>query len=99
MGDKWAAYALVLNDPLGTAISKDPAWETYDVAASVRQAEAAPALPKDLPMAVLSKTEPFPIPRRHEGIHVGGPGIGLDQDAGRTGQAGAEQPPHHRRRQ
>ena len=31
MGDKWTAYALVLNDPLGTAISKDPAWETYDV--------------------------------------------------------------------
>ena len=62
MGAKWPAYSLVLNDPLGTAISKDPAWETYDIAASVRQAEAAPALPKDLPMAVLSKTDPFPIP-------------------------------------
>lgn len=68
MGDKWEPYALVLNDPLGTAISKDPAWETYDVPASVRQAEAAPALRKDLPMAVLSKTEPFPIPPDTKGF-------------------------------
>ncbi len=59
MGDRFAAYEPVLNaNPLG----EDPGSEMYDVPASVALSDAAPELRQDLPMVVLSKTEPFPLP-------------------------------------
>ncbi|HEY5845946.1 MAG TPA: alpha/beta hydrolase [Microlunatus sp.] len=68
MGEKWTPYERVLNSLSGNALEKDPASEKYDVLASVKQAAAAPALPDDLPMAVLSKTEPFPLPADVKGF-------------------------------
>lgn len=62
MGDAWPAYEPVLNSLGGNPLENDPASERYDVAASVVLADTAPALRSDLPMAVLSKTEPFPLP-------------------------------------
>ena len=62
MGDKWIPYEKVLNSLSGNPLENDPASEKYDVLASVELAEAAPKLRNDLPMAVLSKTEPFPLP-------------------------------------
>lgn len=58
-GDKWAAYEPILN---GGPLQDDPGWEYYDLAESVAQANAAAPLRSDLPMVVLSKTEPFPLP-------------------------------------
>ena len=58
-GDKWSAYEPVLN---GGPLQDDPGWEHYDVATSIEQADAAAPLRADLPMVVLSKTEPFPLP-------------------------------------
>ena len=40
---------------------RDPAFERFDVDASVAEVKAAPAFPQ-IPIAVLSKTEPFPVP-------------------------------------
>ena len=46
----------------GGPLQDDPGWEHYDVATSIEQADAAAPLRADLPMVVLSKTEPFPLP-------------------------------------
>lgn len=60
LGDKWEAYVEVLNNPPGSdALSSDPAYEKFDVDASVQQLLDAPPL-KELPLVVLTKTEPFP---------------------------------------
>ena len=68
MGEKWSAYERVLNSLSGNPLENDPASEKYDVPASVKLAQAAPPLPDDLPMAVLSKTEPFPLPADLKGF-------------------------------
>jgi pimeloyl-ACP methyl ester carboxylesterase len=68
MGEKWPAYERVLNSLSGNPLENDPASEEYDVPASVKLARAAPEVPPDLPMAVLSKTEPFPLPAGLEGF-------------------------------
>lgn len=60
MGDQWPAYQQLLASP-GTALDADPAFERFDVDASVAEIKAAPAFPP-IPIAVLSKTEPFPVP-------------------------------------
>lgn len=67
-GSKWSAYETVLNSVPGTTIGNDPASEKYDVLAGVRLADAAPDLRPDLPMAVLSKTERFPLPADVQGF-------------------------------
>jgi len=60
MGDQWPAYQQLLSSP-GTALDGDPAFERFDVDASIAEVRAAPAFP-EIPIAVLSKTEPFPVP-------------------------------------
>ncbi|HET8927931.1 MAG TPA: alpha/beta hydrolase [Microbacterium sp.] len=62
MGEAWPAYEPVLNSLGGNPLENDPASEQYDVPASVLLSDAAPALRTDIPVAVLSKTEPFPLP-------------------------------------
>lgn len=59
MGDQWPAYRELLANP-GTALDGDPAFERFDIDASVAEAAAAPF--PAIPIAVLSKTEPFPVP-------------------------------------
>lgn len=60
LGDKWDAYVEVLNNPPGSDDqSRDPAYEKFDIDASIQQLLDAPPL-KELPLVVLTKTEPFP---------------------------------------
>jgi pimeloyl-ACP methyl ester carboxylesterase len=59
-GAEWPTYRKVLNSP-AAQFAADPAFETIDVDASVTQVEAAPAFPA-IPIAVLTKTQPFPFP-------------------------------------
>lgn len=67
-GDRWDAYEAVLNSDGGSGLAEDPAFERYDVSGSIRIAHAAPPLDPELPVAVLSKTEPFPLPADVEGF-------------------------------
>ena len=60
MGGVWTEYAHVLDNPV-PAFAGNPNAEVVDIAASVAQVRAAPAYPA-VPSAVLSKTEPFPLP-------------------------------------
>ncbi len=60
MGSLWPRYEKVLAHP-GTAFDTDPRFEVLDVDASIDQISAAPPL-KVMPMAVISKTLPFPLP-------------------------------------
>jgi pimeloyl-ACP methyl ester carboxylesterase len=59
-GPQWPAYRQLLDNPL-PEFANNPAFERIDVDASVAQIRAAPAL-RNLPLAVLTKTEPFPLP-------------------------------------
>lgn len=59
---QWDAYEAVLNSDGGSGLGADAAFERFDVSESGRQASEAPPLDPGLPMAVLSKTEPFPLP-------------------------------------
>jgi len=66
-GEGWDAYERVLNggpEPLAS----DPAFERWDITGSVKLAQAAPALREDLPVVVISKTEPFALPPDMEGF-------------------------------
>ncbi len=67
-GEQWGAYERLLNggpEPLAS----DPAFERWDITASVQLAQAAPALREDLPVVVISKTEPFAqLPPDFEGF-------------------------------
>ncbi len=60
MGVAWPAYQELLAAP-GTTFDGDPAFEVFDVDAGIAEIAAAAPLPV-IPMLVLSKTEPFPIP-------------------------------------
>ena len=60
MGDQWPHYEEVLAHP-GTPLDDDPAFEVFDVDASIDEVLAAGAMP-NVPMAVITKTEPFPLP-------------------------------------
>ncbi|MGW8780807.1 alpha/beta fold hydrolase [Streptomyces sp. NPDC055796] len=59
-GARWPAYLRLLNHP-GTPFDADPGFEKADVDGAVGAVRAAKPLPK-VPMAVLSKTEPFAVP-------------------------------------
>ncbi|WP_405754559.1 alpha/beta fold hydrolase [Streptomyces sp. NBC_00073] len=59
-GAQWPAYLKLLNEP-GTPFDEDPAFEKVDVDGAAAAVKAARPLPK-VPMAVLSKTEPFAVP-------------------------------------
>ncbi|MER7824062.1 alpha/beta hydrolase [Streptomyces sp. NPDC096097] len=56
-GMRWAAYRALLNRP-GTPFDTRPAFERVDIDGAIDSVTAAPPLPA-VPMAVLSKTEPF----------------------------------------
>ncbi|WP_322871521.1 alpha/beta fold hydrolase [Streptomyces goshikiensis] len=56
-GKDWPAYLRLLNNP-GTAFDSDPGFEKVDIDGAIRAIGAAGPLPK-VPLAVLSKTEPF----------------------------------------
>jgi pimeloyl-ACP methyl ester carboxylesterase len=58
-GDLWPQYRELLNHP-GTPLDSQPSWETFDIDGAIDAVLAAPALPA-LPLAVMSKTEPFAI--------------------------------------
>jgi pimeloyl-ACP methyl ester carboxylesterase len=60
MGDQWPAYGQLMNNP-GTTLDGDPAFERFDLDASAAEVRAAAPFP-EVPIAVLSKTEPFPVP-------------------------------------
>ncbi|MFF4852239.1 alpha/beta fold hydrolase [Streptomyces sp. NPDC001194] len=59
-GARWPAYVKLLNDP-GTPFDADPGFEKADIDGAVAAVRAAGPLPR-VPMAVLSKTEPFAAP-------------------------------------
>ncbi|MEU8841053.1 alpha/beta hydrolase [Streptomyces roseus] len=59
-GARWPAYLKLLNNP-GTTFDADPAFEKVDVDGAIAAVRAAKPLP-EVPMAVLSKTEPFAAP-------------------------------------
>jgi len=67
-GDQWDAYEKVLNSDGGSGLAADAAFERYDVSESDRLAHEAPPLDPELPVVVLSKTEPFPLPDNLEGF-------------------------------
>ncbi|MFI8389025.1 alpha/beta fold hydrolase [Streptomyces sp. NPDC085540] len=59
-GARWAAYRTLLDRP-GTPFDAQPAFERVDIDGSIDSVTAAHPLPA-VPMAVLSKTEPFAAP-------------------------------------
>jgi pimeloyl-ACP methyl ester carboxylesterase len=61
MGTQWPAYRKLLNQP-GIPQDTEPGWEVIDIDKSVAQLAAAPPLRAGMPLVVLSKTEPFPLP-------------------------------------
>lgn len=66
-GDQWSAYERVLNggpEPLAS----DPDFERWDIDAGVALALGAPPPRQDLPVIVISKTEPFALPADVEGF-------------------------------
>ena len=56
-GDQWVSYQAILNYP-GTALDAMPGFETVDADEAIAAVEQGGALPR-IPVAVLSKTEPF----------------------------------------
>jgi pimeloyl-ACP methyl ester carboxylesterase len=64
MGPLWPLYLKVLNPPpdrQSSASLKQPMSETIEIDISVEQVKQAPSL-RPMPLAVLTKTEPFRIP-------------------------------------
>ncbi len=59
LGDRWSPYVKVLNNPPGETLNASADYEKFDVDASIDQVLAAPDMP-DIPLVVMSKTEPFP---------------------------------------
>ncbi len=60
MGSDWSAYRQLLNEPL-LQFTDSSSFEIVDIDTSVAQVLAAPAFPA-IPIAVLTKTAPFPFP-------------------------------------
>jgi pimeloyl-ACP methyl ester carboxylesterase len=60
-GENWPAYRSVLSKP-GTPEDDKPGFEVIDVDRSVAELNEQPPLPAGLPLVVISKTEPFPLP-------------------------------------
>ena len=81
MGADWPAYRQLLNSPL-PLLANTPTFEVVDIDKSIAQMAAPRPFPP-IPTAVLTKTEPFPIPstappevsgRGSVGIPFWGPG-------------------------
>jgi pimeloyl-ACP methyl ester carboxylesterase len=66
-GAGWPAYERVLADP-GIPQAKEPGFEVINIDRSVAELEAAAPLRQGLPLVVLSKTEPFPLPQSAKGV-------------------------------
>jgi pimeloyl-ACP methyl ester carboxylesterase len=60
MGQQWTGYKQLLDHPL-PQFANDPSFEVIDIETSIRQIAAAPPFPA-IPIAVVTKTEPFPLP-------------------------------------
>lgn len=61
-GSTWPRYREILNFPPGAeALTSQPGWETLDVDGAIRDVRRARPL-KRMPLAVMSKTEPFTVP-------------------------------------
>ena len=69
MGPDWPAYRQQLAGPL-PQFTDSPSFEVIDIDSSVAQVSAAPAFPP-IPIAVLTRTEPFALP----------PGVAAEQGA------------------
>jgi pimeloyl-ACP methyl ester carboxylesterase len=67
MGTQWPAYRRLLNRP-GIPQDTEPGWEVIDIDKSVAQLAAAPPLRAGMPLVVLSKTKPFPVPAGEKGF-------------------------------
>jgi pimeloyl-ACP methyl ester carboxylesterase len=65
-GPQWPAYRKVLNNPL-PQFTKNTDFEQIDIDASVTQIAQAPPL-RQMPLVVLTKTEPFARPSNAEGF-------------------------------
>ena len=57
---RWSRYAALLNRP-GTPLDDQPGWETFDTAETLAAVRGGGPLPP-VPLAVVSKTEPFAVP-------------------------------------
>jgi pimeloyl-ACP methyl ester carboxylesterase len=66
LGSQWPAYRQVLNNPL-PQFSNNAAFEQIDVDKSIAQITQAPPL-RQMPLVVLTKTEPFARPSNVEGF-------------------------------
>jgi pimeloyl-ACP methyl ester carboxylesterase len=60
LGPLWPRYARLVNFP-GGPLQNMPGWETLDVDGAFRAVQGAKPLPR-MPLAVISKTEPFGVP-------------------------------------
>jgi pimeloyl-ACP methyl ester carboxylesterase len=60
MGADWPAYEALVNQP-GTPLDTKPGFETIDIDGAISAVQQAPPLPR-IPLAVMSKTEPFAFP-------------------------------------
>ena len=69
LGPAWPAYDKLLAHPSGLPQAREPGWEVIDINRSVTELADAPALKARLPMAVVSKTEPFPLPTGIKGLN------------------------------
>jgi pimeloyl-ACP methyl ester carboxylesterase len=58
-GAQWPAYVETLNKP-GTALDDQPGWETVNANEAISAIQSGGQLPK-VPVAVISKTEPFGV--------------------------------------
>jgi pimeloyl-ACP methyl ester carboxylesterase len=68
LGHAWSAYDKLLAHPSGLPQAREPGWEVINVNRSVTELDDAPPLKAQLPMAVVSKTEPFPLPTGIKGL-------------------------------
>jgi len=60
MAQQWPEYKQLLDHPL-PQFASNPSFEVIDIETSVKQVAAAAPFPA-IPIAVLTKTEPFPLP-------------------------------------
>jgi hypothetical protein len=60
MGRQWPGYKQLLDHPL-PQFANNPSSEVIDIETSIKQIATAPPFPA-IPIAVVTKTEPFPLP-------------------------------------
>lgn len=96
LGSQWPAYRQVLNNPL-PQFSNNAAFEQIDVDKSITQITQAPPL-RQIPLVVLTKTEPFARPSNVEGFSFTDVERFSVKDAGDMVKLGRDRPPHLRHR-